>query len=97
MFKAIIRLMAESFSSDATAYAMDKLGWFRDIPPRDPHDWWNKPETPEETKWRAAIKEFEKMPIAQQMAWRDRVMRYRSLASVLGVSSRQRRTRKSPK
>jgi len=78
LMKALVRHMAETFNNSAVAYAMDKTGRYfseEDAKGRD--------TDPAVRRWRDLHYEFSRLASKEQLAWRDRVARYRSIAEVL--------------
>lgn len=78
VFKAMIRQLAESFELDV-AYAMDETGMFFE----ETVLWDSSKATPDERKFRDLKHAFRQLPDDEQLAWRERVIRYRSLESVV--------------
>jgi len=78
-FKALVRLMAQSFDNCDIAYAMDKLG--RLVPEEKP----GPDESSLHRKWREAQAEYHEMSQDEQFAWMDSLTKYPSIDRAIKV------------
>ena len=85
-FKALVRLMAESFDHGEVAYAMDKLG--RLVPDEKP----GPDESAIHQKWRAAQAEFNGMTQDAQFAWMDSLANYPTIERAIKVRNTGRQS-----
>ncbi len=85
-FKALVRLMAESFNNSDIAYAMDKLG--RLVPEEKP----GPDESSLHRKWREAQAEYHEMSQDEQFAWMDSLAKYPSIERAIKVRNAGRQS-----
>lgn len=85
-FKALVRLMAESFDNCDVAFAMDKLG--RLVPEEKP----GPDESAIHQKWRALQAEYHGMTQDEQFAWMDSLTKYPTIERVLKTQNAGRQS-----
>jgi len=88
-FKALIRVMGESYDNLDVAFAMDKLG--RLVTEESP----GPDESPISRRWREARNEFHSLGQDEQFEWMDTLAKYPTIERALGLPLSERLSRRA--